>query len=1074
MGKNVKRNPVDELADAFLERYRQGEHPSLSEYTQRYPELADEIREVFPALVMMHQVKEDLQELNGDADEPSFNFDLLTQQLGDYRLIREVGRGGMGVVYEAEQISLARQVALKVLPKQVLLDKKHKQRFVREAKAAARLHHTNIVPVFGVGEQDGIQYYVMQFIDGQGLDEILIELKRLREESQAGQTLSSTGQSRESAKQPAEPGNRKSADVVLEKDAVAQSVAQSLMSGRFERTVLFSDDEELPQVPSEFQVEHDTATGRLSDTQIVSRSLGLPAHSNSGSRVQSRNVYWQSVARIGQQAADALEYAHAQGIIHRDVKPGNLLLDTCGNVWVADFGLAKTADQQDLTQTGDILGTIRYMAPEQFDGHADARSDVYSLGITLYEMLALQPAFDERDRRKLVVQVTKETPTRLRSIDSTIPRDLETIVHKAIDRDPSHRYQTAGELTADLNRFLADEPIKARWISPITRFSRWCKRNPAVAVLSSTVVVLLISATVGASVAAIKFHTLANNLNVALGEAQKNLSLATTEQKRAEANLDLALTALDTVYLDAIGQEKLLGQTSGGFGSPTLRPTNHGFSKLEQELIRRGLGFYEQFAEQNEENPKASVHVAQAYYRVGLLQAGLAEHDLAAESYLKAITRYEDLLVEEPENAEHYVGLTKSIYDFALTKPDWNEAKATMQKCVKYVERGLAADSKNADLYVMRAWLNIDFGRLDNVALDLENAVRLDPENVDHYLKCGWWLCAGDDILGRDYDKAIKYAKRSVELAPDNPKTYTLLGFAYLNRDRTAEPALKYFNRAIEIQPNYVQARAYRARIYREIFRDYRQGLQEANTIIALDPTYDRGFTERALAHSNLGEHQAALRDIERARELAPLSIHIAWRSGHIYHAKGDYERAVEAFTELIELRPGYLLTYFDRASSYVELEEYENALRDLNTAEKLSSRPGHLRRFHYQRGKIFKIQKNYADAIEEFTKAVTAGPDAASYSQRADCALKLGQTQVALESLSQAIEQRPFYENYRRRRLSVAWKRGQFGLVMHDYAVAEILARFTEFGFNPDSYDFTRVKQLAINSVNHEENSIE
>ena len=168
------------------------------------------------------------------------------------------------------------------------------------------------------------------------------------------------------------------------------------------------------------------------------------------------------MARIGVQVADALEYAHKQGVLHRDIKPSNLLLDTRGTVWVTDFGLAKADDQQNLTHTGDILGTLRYMPPEAFEGKSDARGDVYSLGLTLYELLAFRPAFDERDRNRLIKQVTTEEPARLDRLNPEVPRDLETIVHKAIDRDPAHRYATAGELAADLQRFLDDEPIQAR------------------------------------------------------------------------------------------------------------------------------------------------------------------------------------------------------------------------------------------------------------------------------------------------------------------------------------------------------------------------------------------------------------------------------------------------------------------------------------------------------------------------------------------------------------------------------------------------------------------------------------
>ncbi len=163
---------------------------------------------------------------------------------------------------------------------------------------------------------------------------------------------------------------------------------------------------------------------------------------------------------IGIQVAEALEYAHHQGTLHRDIKPSNLLLDGQGTVWVADFGLAKASDSDDLTHTGDIVGTLRYMAPERFEGRCDARSDVYSLGLTLYELLARRPAFDKVDRAELVHQVTCEEPPRLRRLDSTVPRDLETIVHTAIEREPARRYPGAAALADDLQRFLDGRPIR--------------------------------------------------------------------------------------------------------------------------------------------------------------------------------------------------------------------------------------------------------------------------------------------------------------------------------------------------------------------------------------------------------------------------------------------------------------------------------------------------------------------------------------------------------------------------------------------------------------------------------------
>ena len=471
------------LADEFAARYRAGERPPLQEYIDRYPELADDIRELFPAMVEIEQVRENHQEAAGPAAAPPAPA---LRQLGDFRILREVGKGGMGIVYEAEQVSLGRHVALKVLPRSMLLDVKAKRRFEREAKAAARLHHTNIVPVFGVGEQDGLPYYVMQFIQGLGLDEVLEELKNLKSgAARAGSTI--TGG------QPHRLGTEIS----------AAQVARSLLTGEF-RGRNDEDDKDATTAPEGIARPPDPAAdarnrSAVSDSfTLSSSSVVLPGRGRYASNSKSRKpTYWQSVASIGIQVADALEYAHKQGVQHRDIKPSNLLLDTQETVWVTDFGLAKAEDQPNLTHTGDILGTLRYMPPEAFEGKTDVRGDVYSLGLTLYEMLAFRPAFDEKERNRLIRQVTQEEPPRLRKSIRALPRDLETIVSKAIDREPGRRYQTAALLAPDLQRFVDDEPIRARRASLPERSWRWCKRNPLVAGLTAALALVFLAGFAG-------------------------------------------------------------------------------------------------------------------------------------------------------------------------------------------------------------------------------------------------------------------------------------------------------------------------------------------------------------------------------------------------------------------------------------------------------------------------------------------------------------------------------------------------------------------------------------------------
>ncbi|MFO0951462.1 MAG: serine/threonine-protein kinase [Isosphaeraceae bacterium] len=316
--------------------------------------------------------------------------------LGGFRVIREVGRGGMGVVYEAEQTALGRRVALKVLPPAASLDPRHRHRFEIEAQAAALLHHENIVSVLAFGSDHGVDFFAMPFIDGCSLSELIRDRRgRGPLEVEAAPTLA-------------------------------------------------------PCIPA----------GGLD--------------------------YLRAAARLGLQAAEALDHAHSVGVIHRDVKPSNLLVDTRGHLWVTDFGLARIGEgDAALTRTGDILGTLRYMSPELLRGDrpgASPRSDVYALGATLYELLTLRPAFAGQDREELLRKVLQDEPVPPRRLNPQIPRDLETVVRKAMAKEPSSRYASAAEMAGDLRRFLDDRPVLARRPGPVERLARWSRRRRAVVV----------------------------------------------------------------------------------------------------------------------------------------------------------------------------------------------------------------------------------------------------------------------------------------------------------------------------------------------------------------------------------------------------------------------------------------------------------------------------------------------------------------------------------------------------------------------------------------------------------------
>ena len=518
-----ERNPVELLAEDFLDRKRRGERPTLQDYLDRHPELADEIRDLFPALLMMEDLGASSGGTTGSLAADGVAVGTRLERLGDYRILREIGRGGMGVVYEAEQESLGRRVALKVLSAGSLLDPKQVLRFEREARAAARLHHTNIVPVFGVGRQDGHHYFVMQFIAGLGLDVVLDDLRRLRQ-SKSGATP---------ATKPA-PAPESSRVAGLS----AADVARSLMTGRFatdgpivDASMTEPDDDGAP-------AQRSAVNGPSAD----SAPAILPGLSELSASSDPDRQFYRSIAHIGIQVAEALEYANRQGILHRDVKPSNLLLDNHGNVWVADFGLAKTAEADDLTHTGDILGTIRYMAPERFSGHCDARSDVYSLGLTLYELVALRPAYEASDRHRLIDRVLHEDPEQLKKLAPNVPRDLETIVAKAIARDPAGRYATAAAMAEDLRRFVEDRPIRARRISPMERAWRWCRRNKGLAASMGLAAAAMVAALGLALVRAADLSRLASDRALRIAEQAK----ATVQITRLAGDLERRSQALES------------------------------------------------------------------------------------------------------------------------------------------------------------------------------------------------------------------------------------------------------------------------------------------------------------------------------------------------------------------------------------------------------------------------------------------------------------------------------------------------------------------------------------------------
>ncbi len=406
-------DPLDALIAAYVQAIEAGQVPDRRELFDQNPEHAQALQDFFADFDRIDRVASPLR-LAGELDETAaLNANGPTQlptvrYFGDYELLEEVARGGMGVVYKARQASLNRIVALKMILAGTFATPREVARFQAEAEAAANLDHPHIVPVYEVGEHEGQQYFSMKFIEGGSLSS---------------------------------------------------------------------------QARGEVKTE-------------VRRLITI---------------------------ANAVHHAHQHGVLHRDLKPSNVLVDPKGDRHVTDFGLAKRLTDLDrsLTEAGQILGTPRYMSPEQAMGRKDltVAADIYALGVILYERLTGRTPFEGETALALLRQVRETEPPRPSTIRPGLDRDLETIVLKCLEKDPTRRYPTAEELVEDLTRWLDGRPIAARPVGQTERFVRWCRRNPVVAVLSASVVLALLLGVVVSSLFAYQERKARIRAELAEGEA---------------------------------------------------------------------------------------------------------------------------------------------------------------------------------------------------------------------------------------------------------------------------------------------------------------------------------------------------------------------------------------------------------------------------------------------------------------------------------------------------------------------------------------------------------------------------
>jgi serine/threonine protein kinase/Tfp pilus assembly protein PilF len=513
------------VLEGYLTELERGTPPHRDELLARHPDLADLLAEYLDKLDQLHEAAAGLRAAPPGEERPTAPLGE-HGRLGDFDILREVGRGGMGIVYEAEQVSLGRRVALKVLPFAATLDPRQLQRFHNEARAAASLHHEHIVPVYAVGCERAVHFYAMQFIEG-------------------------------------------------------KSLAQLIAAQR--------------QTPASGVRQPSATTAAAAPTEAPRDA-----------------AYLRRIAGWGIQAAEALEHAHALGIVHRDVKPANLIVDGQGKLWVTDFGLARTMTDAGLTMTGDLLGTLRYMSPEQAlarHGLMDHRTDIYSLGATLYELLTGRPAVEGQDRQEILRRIADEEPRPPRALDGAVPADLEIIVLKALAKEPTERYATARELADDLRRFLEGRPILARPPSFRQVVTKWARRHRTA--VTAAAVCLLVSLTT--LLAGMVWHNARLHAEAAKTAHQRDRA---RDQKRQ------ARQAVDDMYTQVA--EKWLANEPG-------------MTDVQREFLEKAQRYYESLSGEDDDGPEQLLERAQANKRLGAILRRLGRRAEAESAYRRAI-----------------------------------------------------------------------------------------------------------------------------------------------------------------------------------------------------------------------------------------------------------------------------------------------------------------------------------------------------------------------------------------------------------------------------------------------------
>jgi serine/threonine protein kinase/Flp pilus assembly protein TadD len=913
--RNRSVDPVAaELIEELINRIQAGE-ADVEAFIAAHPEHAEDLRRLLPAAQVLADLSRSAQ---ADGSFPPTESGSAVGELGDFRIVREVGRGGMGVVYEAVQLSLDRRVALKVLPFAATMDPRHLQRFKNEARAAASLHHEHIVPVHGVGSERGVHYYAMQFIDGTTLAELIRGLRH-------------TGDG--------------------------------------------------PAGPPAARPDSDAPTAPM---------MALPT---AWSRPLDRS-HFRRAAELIAQAADALEYAHSVGVVHRDVKPGNLMVDAAGKLWVTDFGLAKLEAAASMTVSGDLVGTLRYMSPEQAlakHGLVDHRTDVYSLGATLYELLTLRPAVDGSDKEEILRRIAFEEPIALRKLDRSIPAELETITLKALAKEPGERYAAAKELADDLRRWLDGQAVWARRPTVRQRVARWVGHHPRMA--AALVLVLFLGlaggwawdrqraqAEAGASQVADQAEDLFRRRRLPEAEAVARraadllprFGAAALKRRVTELVADLTLLRrLDDARLERLNTQ------------PDARPPDPSASSaLFAAAFREEYGVDVLGGDEG-------VVLAELGRRAPRQELIAALDDWASRAGNR-------------DAAQRLVRLAGALDpDTQGVASQWRRMKWPLDGPELHRLAAEAVANPPPPTFLVPLALDlVDVSAHAEAVRLLRLAQQRRPDNL-------WINAALADALeklGPDHAaEAVRFETAALALRPENPVTLGNLG-RLLSELGRHEEALECCRQALAFRPNSPGIHLNLGVAFAGMKR-YEEAAGEFQQAIALNPDYDKAWHNLGGALDELGRTEEAIKALQRARSLQPDALTCNRLSGALA-TLGRYPEAEQASLEAVKLDPKNAEANFRLGIALGRQNKYADAEAALRQAIQLEQ---DYAKAHAELGFVLLEQRNPDGAVTALRKAISLGFDDSDVHNNLGRALwKKGEMGAAITAYGEAIHLQP------------------------------------------------------------------